>query len=394
MSSPHSRTRTQAGKQASTAVFGKQLDPRTNSLNLIRLVLASTVLFAHTYFILGIDVEKMPIWGGKHLGVWAVAGFFAVSGYLITASRQRTRFANFLLLRIGRIFPAFVMVLLVTAVLFGPIAHLVTRGTLLGYLRTPPSPLSYLFQNMFLEVRQYDIGDSLATVPYPDVWNGSLWTLYYEFLCYLVVGVFLIWRRARSSVWPLIAAFIISVLIYIKIDFVLSFLDGNTSFRLLAMLLPYFLGGAIVRVLMPYIGLHWISGVISLAGVVISIGYGPAWAAQLTAPLLAYGILWLSTVIPQPEWIARNDISYGVYVYAFPIQQLLVVFGLTFLDLWSFSLIALAITAVFATASWYLVERPALRRTRTATGRNADRASEREIAESKTREIRINTEMT
>ncbi|XPP27425.1 MAG: acyltransferase family protein [Leucobacter sp.] len=85
--------------------FGVPLDPRRNSLNLIRLILAALVLFAHSYFIIGLPPESQPLLGNQHLGVWAVAGFFAVSGYLITASRQRTGFADFLLLRISRIFP-------------------------------------------------------------------------------------------------------------------------------------------------------------------------------------------------------------------------------------------------------------------------------------------------
>lgn len=364
------------GKTPSRPKFGAPLDPKNNSLNLIRLFLASLVLFAHTYFIIGLPPESQPLLGDQHLGVWAVAGFFAVSGYLITASRQRSRFADFLILRIGRIFPAFIVVLLVTAFLFGPIAHFINHGTLSGYLRTGTSPMSYIFLNLFLEVRTYAIGDTLSYVPYPDAWNGSLWTLYYEFLCYIFVGVFLIWRRARTSVWPIIGAFFVSVLVYAKIDFFLSFVDGNPSFRLLAMLLPYFLGGAVARVLLPYFGLHWIPGVASLLIVIFGIEFGPGWTAELLAPLLAYGLLWLSTVIPQPKWIAQNDVSYGIYVYAFPVQQLLAVFGIVTLGPILFSVLALAITAVFAVGSWYLVERPALRRTRLATGRSADRVSQ------------------
>lgn len=357
--------------------FGATLDPKKNSLNLIRLVLAATVLFAHTFFILGLPPEAQPLLGNQHLGVWAVAGFFAVSGYLITASRQRTAFASFLLLRIGRIFPAFLVVLVVTAAGFGLIAHLVNHGTLVGYLRTAPSPFSYIFLNMFLEVRTYAIGDTLATVPYPDAWNGSLWTLYYEFLCYLFIGVLLIWKRARLTIWPTAVAFVLSVAMYANIDLALSFVDQNPSFRLFAMLLPYFLGGALIRHVIPHFGLHWLPGVASLALVLLGIQFGPAWTAQMLAPLIAYALLWLSTVIPQPRWIARHDISYGVYVYAFPVQQLLAVLGLVMLEPIPFSIIALVITCGLATLSWFYVERPALRRTREASGRTADRVSER-----------------
>lgn len=357
----------------SQLIFGKALNPKHNSLNLIRLVLASTVLFAHTYFIIGLPPESQPLLGGQHLGVWAVAGFFAVSGYLITASRQRSSFANFVLLRIARIYPAFLTVLLVTVTVFGPIAHFIAQGTLRGYLRTAVSPLNYLFLNLFLEVRSYSIGTTLADVPYPDAWNGSLWTLFYEFLCYLLVGVLLIWGFAKCSPWPVIGAFLLSVILYAQVERVLSFFDGNASLRLLLMLVPYFLGGAVMRMVGTRIGLHWLPGAASLIIVPLSIEFGPYWAAQLTAPLLAYGLLWLSSVVPQPAWIAKNDISYGIYVYAFPVQQLLAVFGLVWLGPFSFSLVALAVTAVFAVASWYLVERPSLRKARLATGRSADR---------------------
>lgn len=359
--------------------FGKPLDPKRNSLNLIRLVLATIVLIAHTYFIIGLPPESQFLLGGQHLGVWAVAGFFAISGYLITASRQRTGFGNFLLLRIGRIFPAFVVCLILTAAVFGPIAHLVTHGTLDGYLRTVPTPLTYVFSNFFLEVHTYAIGDTLATVPYPNAWNGSLWTLYYEFLCYLFVGVFLIWARAKNSPWPITIAFIASVAVYAKIDFVLGFANQDPSLRLLAMLLPYFLGGAVVRVLSPRIGLHWIPGLASLLIVAIGIQFGPSWAAQILSPLLAYGLLWASTIIPQPQWVAHHDVSYGMYVYAFPVQQLLAVFGLSILGPALFSGVAFVITFALALGSWFFIERPALRRTRQATGRPADRAKEADL---------------
>lgn len=351
-------------------LFGTPLSPN-NSLNLIRLVLAALVLVAHSYPLTGRLDEAPPV-SGQGLGGWAVAGFFAISGYLITASRQRTGFAYFLLLRIGRIFPAFLAVLAVTVVFFAPIAQLVNHGTLAGYLTTGPTPTSYLYLNMFLDMRSFAIGDTLSTVPYPDAWNGSLWTLYYEFLCYLIIGVLLIWGRARTSVWPVGLAFVVSVALYSQVDLV-NAAGGSFTAGLLMSLLPYFLGGALIRLLQPYIGLHWIAGVLALVGFALGVQFGPVWAGQALAPLFGYGLLWLSTVIPQPKWVAKNDVSYGVYIYAFPVQQLLAVFGLASLSIASFSLLAFVITFVFAVASWYWVERPALRRTRIATGRPADR---------------------
>ena len=357
--------------QGSPLLFGKTLSS-TNSLNLIRLILAAAVLVAHSYPLTG-RLEQAPPLGGQGLGGWAVAGFFAVSGYLITASRQRTAFANFLLLRIGRIYPAFIVVLLVTVCLFAPIAHVVNHGSLSGYLTTGPTPFSYVYLNLFLEVNVYAIGDTLSTVPYPDAWNGSLWTLYFEFLCYLFVGVLLIWKRARTSVWPIAAAFVLSVVVFVNADLAVAAVGGAESIRLLASVLPYFLGGALLRVLKPFVGLHWIAGSLSLVAVVVGVVIGPIWIAQALAPLYAYGLLWLSTVIRQPKWVAQNDVSYGLYIYAFPIQQLLAVFGFAVLDVFWFSVVAFVLSAGCAVASWFWVERPALRRTRRSPGRPADR---------------------
>lgn len=357
--------------QKSPRYFGTSLGT-TNSLNLIRLVFAAAVLVAHSYPLTG-RLEQAPPMAGQGLGGWAVAGFFAVSGYLITASRQRTGFANFLLLRVGRIYPAFLVVLLMTAAVFAPIAQLVNHGTLAGYLTTGTTPFTYVYSNLFLEINTYDIGDTLASVPYANVWNGSLWTLYFEFLCYLFVGILLIWKRARTSVWPIAVAFVISAVVFANADLAVKAVNGDQSIWLLASLLPYFLGGALIRVLKPYIGLDWRAGSLSLVVLVVAVYFGPLWTAQALAPLFAYGILWLSTVIPQPKWIAKHDVSYGVYIYAFPVQQLLAVFGLWTLDVLAFSAMALAGTAVLAVLSWFIVERPALRRTRRSTGRPADR---------------------
>lgn len=311
--------------------------------------------------------------GSQNLGAWAVAGFFALSGYLITASRQRAPFGEFLLLRIARLYPAFLTVLVVTVAFFGPIAHFINQNTFAGYLRTPVSPFNYFFLNMGLEVNSYSIGSTLSNVPFPNVWNGSLWTLYYEFLCYLLVGIILFSKKAKTSPWPIALAFLLCSIAYIKSDFVVSFFDGSTSAFQLLSLAPYFLGGALIRMVMPYIGFHWIPGVLSLSIAIVGNYAGPAWTPQVLAPFLAYGLIWLSTVIPQPKLIATNDFSYGVYVYAFPVQQLLAAFGLVHLDAFVFSVLALGITFCFAAASWFAVERPSLRRIRLSLGRSADR---------------------
>lgn len=75
---------------------------------------------------------------------------------------------------------------------------------------------------------------------------------------------------------------------------------------------------------------------------------------------LAYVCLWLGVMLPLQRVGRTNDISYGVYIYAFPVQQLLVLYGATVLGVWGFIGLATVITIPFAVASWLIVEKPAM----------------------------------
>ncbi|KQR38842.1 acyltransferase family protein [Microbacterium sp. Leaf159] len=346
---------------AGNALAGSPFPYRDNSLNLFRLVLAGLVLFAHSWYIAGTGVG--PQIQGENLGGWAVAGFFVLSGFLITRSRFRTGAGDYLLHRVARIYPAFVVCLLVTAAVFGPIAAMIENGTLAGYVSTPITPLEYVWANLGLDIVNYDIGATLDTVPYPNAWNGSLWTLYYEFLCYLIVWILGAWAFFRRSFVPAAAVFLASVLVWMNVGLAERVgLDG--SFVLLFKLLPFFLGGAVAFLVIERFGINrWIA-LASLLLALVSIAFIPHWGGQISSPFLAYGLLYLSTVIPQPSWIAKNDISYGFYIYAWPIQQLTVLFGG---DRWGMAVfigITIIGTVALAALSWFLVERPCMRRVR------------------------------
>lgn len=342
--------------------FGAVLDPRNNSLNLIRLILALAVLVHHSWPLAGVPDE--PKFAGDTLGGWAVAGFFGISGYLITSSRWSNRLGDYLVHRVARIMPAFLICLLTLVVVFAPIGYVVAHGNLQGYLSTEHSPLNFLISNAGLKVNFYDIAATPANVPYPGAWNGSLWSLYYEFVCYLIIAGLGALAFVRKSPWPLTAGFVLSVLAQANIEGINRLTNGNFDVVLLLRLLPFFLGGATVFIWKEKVGIHWIPGVASLAGAFVLSSTVPLWGGQASGVLVAYGVIWLSTVVSQPRLIARNDISYGVYIYAFAVQQLLAVFGAHVWGLWWFTLAATVITIPLAVASWLLVERPVMRRVR------------------------------
>lgn len=329
-----------------------------NSLNLFRLVLAAAVLFAHSWYIAGRG--SGPSIQGENLGGWAVAGFFVLSGFLITRSRMRTTPGEYLLHRVARIYPAFIVVLLATAFAFAPIALLLQQGSLAGFFTTPVSPFQYVWGNLGLFIKHYDIGVTLTTVPYVGAWNGSLWTLFYEFVCYLIIwalGFAAVFRRSAVVVALL---FVASVVNYALID-VATRVGLDTSFTLLARLLPFFLGGALMYFVIERWGVNRWLGLATLVAAVAIIWLVPRWGGQASAPLLAYGLLSLSTWIPQPRWIAKNDVSYGFYIYAWPVQQLVALAGGAAFGMTAYLVITAALTFALAWLSWTIVERPAMR---------------------------------
>ncbi|MBD7957224.1 acyltransferase [Microbacterium sp. Sa4CUA7] len=342
---------------ARTLLRGSPYPYRANSLNMFRLILAALVLVAHSYYIAG--AGEGPHLHGENLGGWAVAGFFVLSGFLITRSRLRTTAASYLLHRIARIFPAFLVCLVATAFVFAPLAALIEHGTLAGFLTTPVTPLQYVWANLTLYIDTYTIGATLQSVPYPGAWNGSLWTLFYEFCCYMIVwllGGLALFRRNAALAG---VVYVLSLIMWIAIPAADRLgLDG--SFVLLAKLAPFFLGGAFVYFIVERSGISAVLGVASLVLATLLIVGVPHWGGQAAAPLLAYGLLWLSAVVPQPGVIARDDVSYGFYIYAWPVQQLLVLVGVATWGLGLYMLAAALVTLILAWLSWVLVERRAM----------------------------------
>jgi peptidoglycan/LPS O-acetylase OafA/YrhL len=343
------------------ALEGAPFPYSRNSLNLFRLILAATVLLAHSWYITGRG--SGPSIQGENLGGWAVAGFFVLSGFLITRSRLRTSPGEYLLHRVARIYPAFVVVLLVTAFVFAPIALLIEQGSLSGFLTTPISPFQYVWGNLALYIDHYSIGVTLQGVPYPGAWNGSLWTLFYEFLCYIVIWVLGFIALFRRSPILICVLWVLSVAMYALIGGAQR-IGLDVSFELFARLLPFFLGGSMMYFLIEKWGLNRLVGFAALAAAVAMILLIPRWGGQASAPFLAYGLLSLSAWVPQPAWIARNDVSYGFYIYAWPVQQMVVLVGGAALGLPVYIIITIVVTFALAWLSWVLIERPAMRMVR------------------------------
>ena len=335
---------------ASRLALGDALDDHDNALNFVRLLLAVVVILVHAAPIGGFPEMEWQFASGT-----AVNGFFAISGFLVAGSRTRTSLPGFVWRRALRIYPAFWATLLVTAFLIAPVSGAVGHERWDG-----DSAVSYVLGNATLHIQQWHIDDLLRSVPYPGAWNGSLWTLEYEGTAYVLCGLLLAVAaiRRRPARWLgglLLAVLLLQVLACGPLDVTTRrYLEGLR-------LAGFFVAGMSLWAFRSRVPLTWWLAVPAGCGAAAGQWLPEPWNWTLTALPLAYLVMWLGAVLPT-RIAARTDISYGAYIYAFPLQQLLAVLGAgPLLGYWGFCIASLTCTFLVARLSWTMVEKPALR---------------------------------
>ncbi len=334
-----------------------------NSIGALRLWFAVTVLLFHGWALSG---HHTPALGQHEYDEVALNGFFAVSGLLVTRSGMRLSVPRFLWHRALRILPAFWACLLLVAFVVAPLGWLHDTGSLRGYpLTGSHGALAYITDNALIRMRFYDIAGTptgtffpLPGSGMPVAWDGSLWTLWWEALCYLGIAALATVGLLRRR--PVLAV--------------------GAALLLLAAVHPLAAGGALLSA--PFstglarFGLHFLAGsVLYLYAERIPLSGRLAAAAALalgasffitdqhllSALPMAYLVAWLAVRLPLHRVGSRRDLSYGLYIYGFPIQQLATVYGLHRLGAGVYLLLTTVVTVLLAVASWTVVEAPALR---------------------------------
>jgi peptidoglycan/LPS O-acetylase OafA/YrhL len=327
--------------------IGDRLSSRDNALNFVRLALAATVIVSHAWPVGGFG--DSPVVG---LGGWAVDGFFVLSGYLIAGSRMRNAFLPYLWRRALRILPAFWVCLIVTAAVIAPVT-----AAVIGETYRLESGVGYVVRNAALSINQWGIDDTLLDVPLAGVWNSPLWTLFFEFGAYVFAGVILSVPLLRRH--GALSSAVLFVLIVVFQPLAYGPLEVTTGIYLSgARLGAFFVAGMFLYFVRDRIALRTWLVPAALAVFLVLVFTGQA---ELFGQLpFAFLIIWIGAILPVRIGV-RNDISYGIYIWAFPVQQLIIVAGLSWLGPWGTALLAFVLTVPIAWASWRLVEKPAMR---------------------------------
>ena len=329
-----------------TAPVGLRLHDRDNALNAIRLLLAVFVVVDHSY---KAATGRPGPWA--HMGDFAVEGFFAISGYLIAGSRARMAMRPFLWRRGLRLMPAYWALLLFTAFVVAPLSTVLTRSSY-----DWASGAGYVVNNSLLFTTQMGIGGTPEGVAYFGLWNASTWSLPFEAAAYVVFGLLLAMpgfgRRAAGAVCTALTVVTVAQ----------SMTGGGLGIALdLTRLWSFFAAGALMWFLRERLPASGVAGAAAGVLVVGTLFLDRSLYFAIAPVPVTFLLLWLGARLPVRVG-ARNDISYGVYLFAFPLQQLMAVGRVPELvGLEWFAVLSVAVTVPIAWASWLVVERPSMR---------------------------------
>ncbi|WP_404290587.1 acyltransferase family protein [Microvirga sp. RSM25] len=331
---------------------------RDNNFDFLRVTAALLVIYGHSQALLGIPYSRL--WGTP-ISAMGVVIFFALSGYLVTESWQRDpRLRHFFLKRSLRIFPGLIVCVIATACLLGPS---VTRLSLSDYFSNPH--FARYFTNIVLWTR-YNLPAVFENNVYKHAVNGSLWSLPAEFFCYIAVGAMGLGHRRLHPVVVSAAALAVCLtggylmLAYHgpQIVFYATDVAQATS------VMPFFMVGAVYCALKDRIPFRLdLALVLAFSLFAIEgLGLGLALLA-LSWVVIPYMVLAFGTQsTPVLRRFGRfGDLSYGLYLYSFPIQQLLVYVNKTAITPGSLTISTTLLAGTCAFASWHLIEKNALR---------------------------------
>ena len=345
-----------------TRNLGHRSLSRDNNFDLLRLIAAALVLVSHSFPLSG-HVEPSSTVLGTTLGGLGVTIFFAISGFLVARSWFRQpKLKVFVLKRTLRIMPGLMVAAALTAFVMG------TFFTHLGaseYLSSSGT-YAYIAKNWTLLSTNLYLPGVFEDNVYPDAVNGSLWTLPLEACAYATLAALAFVRvlhRPRAMI-GVIAVSLVATSPYMGLhpsNASVGGIDGS-KIELSMQLVATFLMGATLFLYRDRVLLHPPLFVVVVAAFLLTGGSD----LHVTASILTVPYIVLFLAYWQPSVIARRltrhgDVSYGMYIYAFPIQQSVAAAWTGTVPVIAMFALAFPITYAVAFASWQVVERPALR---------------------------------
>lgn len=333
---------------------------RENNFWLIRHAAAAAVIYAHAFPIAGGPDTVEPLYAltGMNCGDIAVDVFFVTSGYLVTQSLLSGggSLVSFVVSRAVRIYPALITVSCLTAFIIGPLLstwpfhdYFSSKAVFSYAVYNSASLLPYRFR--------YELPGVFVDNPLPHVVNGSLWSLSWEIWMYGILAALFAAGCLRRGLLIWLWSALICVFILSRF----GVLELSPFAALGVRLQAFFFTGALFYRYREALRLTLIGQVlltvVFVAGTAI---VGNDWLLPL---FLAHSVLFLAFYRPLlvSRVGKRADLSYGLYLYGYLIQQILAL-NLGPHNPYLNAVLALSLTLPVAMLSWFFIEKPVLER--------------------------------
>jgi len=343
-----------------------------NNFDFIRFILASFIILPHSVLLTGNELNTFFVLtkGQLEPGAFLVYLFFVVSGYLVVASYLRlNNTIKYLLFRALRIFPALIVAVFLTVFVIGPI---VTTVSMHQYFT---SENTYLYlNNIWLHMNYHLTGfDSHSPTIYNTLVNGSIWTLPIEFTCYLMIAVLGALRLLNKYTVLLVGVIGISCSINFSIlfhpapnIFFHPWLWGIARHLFFPLeeffqIMPYFFFGAYFNLNQENIVYNYKRSVIALIIIAITIitGHGLNTVLPITGTYLLLHLAFNKRIKFQ-NFGKYGDFSYGIYLYGFLIQQLVIMYFNGKISYTLNYLMSFLIALVMGIVSYHYIEKPCM----------------------------------
>jgi peptidoglycan/LPS O-acetylase OafA/YrhL len=344
--------------------FAQLSRSRSNNFDFLRFFLAFVVIYTHAFALCGVHWSSWSerLRHGDFGGAWlAVDGFFILSGFLITQSYFSSGgLGDFWKKRVLRIYPGFAAAILFCVLIVGPLGG----ANLSSYFR---DWRTYAFFQPLALRDVVTLPGVFASAPMRGMVNGSIWTIRFELICYALTAALGMTGLLGRRYWVL---GVFAVSLAVGAAQVGSFPNHRIWERLI--FVPYFgnlyemprflscfLAGTSFYLFRDRLAC---SGVIAMPCVLAMAA--TFWASSVTVPIFGAYLLFyfaFSGQIRLHHWGRRGDFSYGLYLYAFPVQQLLVHFWNPRMQPFVLLAASFAITMGLAFLSWHGVEQPLLK---------------------------------
>ncbi|MDR0782090.1 MAG: acyltransferase [Pseudomonadales bacterium] len=329
----------------------------------IRLLAASSVIFSYAFLIAtGADTTDPLKSTGYTTAVYGIFILFILSGFWVTESARRSAtLGDFIRKRFLRIMPALVVSTLV--ITYG-ICPLFDQSGWWEFVKSP-SVLSEVLQVITLHSKDLHFANvafylsSYANDMLPGTASSVLWTIRLGVMGYLFIGLMALAGLFNPRRW--FALLLVLLLAVGGASLIWIYAISPPWLGELLFILPALVCGIFMNLLVRYHKPRIWLALLLLMGIVPAVQYGVL--AQAFPFLVAYPLIWLGSLrLPLlTRGYTGTDISYGVYLYGWPLTQVMRGFMGPGLSGYELTLYALPLTLLVAWLSWRLVEKPALR---------------------------------